>query len=113
MAKISVQPEKGKPFEIDLLADRVLVQPDTAREKTRGGIIIPDTAKDSPMRGTVVALGEGTKEKPVLSVQMGEKVMYSKYAGMKIKINGTNYIVCRETDLWSRIDPDAEIEAGE
>ena len=101
-------------FVIDLLADRVLVLPDPKVEKTAGGIYIPETAeKDAPNRGVIVAVGEGTKEKPVLSVVLGATVMFSKYAGMRIKINKIEYLVCRETDIWGRINPEAVIEAGE
>ena len=103
-------------FGCDLLADRLMIKPDERGEqKTAGGIIIPASLKDNPRpeRGIVVAIGQGTKEKPTMSVQVGDVVLVSQYAGSKVKLNGINYSIMRETDIWARIDADVQIEQGE
>jgi chaperonin GroES len=82
------------------LADRVLVEPATAEEKTAGGIIIPDTAKEKPQRGTVIAVGNGKKDEP-LTVKAGDTVLYGKYAGTEISIEGTDYLIMRESDIFA------------
>ncbi len=88
MAKVNIKP----------LADRVLVQPAAAEEKTAGGIIIPDTAKEKPQKGTVVAVGPGKKDEP-MTVNVGDSVLYGKYAGTEITIDGENYLIMRESDI--------------
>jgi chaperonin GroES len=88
MTKVKIKP----------LADRVLIEPAQAEEKTAGGIIIPDTAKEKPQKGTVVAVGPGKKDEP-LTVKVGEQVLYGKYAGTEITIDGTNYLIMRESDI--------------
>lgn len=80
------------------LHDRVIVKPEPAEEKTTGGIIIPDTAKEKPQRGLVVAAGPGKKEEPV-SVKKGDAVLYGKYAGTEIQIDGQQYLIMRESDI--------------
>lgn len=80
------------------LADRVVVEPAMAEKTTASGIIIPDTAKEKPQRGTVVAVGPGTKENPV-TVVVGDVVLYGKYAGTEFALEGKNYLIMRETDL--------------
>jgi chaperonin GroES len=80
------------------LHDRVVIQPVAAEEKTAGGIIIPDTAKEKPQRGTVVAAGPGKKDEPV-TVKEGDTVLYGKYAGTEIKINGQDLLIVRESDI--------------
>jgi chaperonin GroES len=92
MAKLSVKP----------LQDRVLVEPAPAEEKTAGGIIIPDTAKEKPMRGKVVAVGNGKKDEPV-TVKAGDTVLYGKYAGTEIQIEGKEYLIMRESDIYAII----------
>jgi chaperonin GroES len=92
MAKLSVKP----------LQDRVLVEPAPAEEKTAGGIIIPDTAKEKPMRGKVVAVGDGKKDEPV-TVKAGDTVLYGKYAGTEIQIDGKEYLIMRESDIYAII----------
>ncbi len=92
MAKMNIKP----------LADRVLVQPAPAEEKTTGGIIIPDTAKEKPQMGTVVAVGEGTKDAPV-TLKVGDQVLYGKYAGTEITHEGTDYLIMRESDIYAVI----------
>ncbi|MGQ9864137.1 MAG: co-chaperone GroES [Bacteroidia bacterium] len=82
------------------LADRVVVEPLPAEEKTVGGIIIPDTAKEKPQKGTVVAVGPGKKDEPV-TVQVGQKVLYSKYAGTEITVDGKEYLIMRESDIYA------------
>ena len=81
------------------LADRVLVEPALAEQKTASGIIIPDTAKEKPLRGIVVAVGTGKKDEP-MSVNVGDSVLYGQYAGTEIKIDGTNYLIMRESDIY-------------
>jgi chaperonin GroES len=81
------------------LADRVLVEPAPAEQKTASGIIIPDTAKEKPLRGIVVAAGSGKKDEP-MSVNVGDSVLYGQYAGTEIKIDGINYLIMRESDIY-------------
>ena len=81
------------------LADRVLVEAAPAEEKTASGIIIPDTAKEKPQRGTVVAVGQGKKDEPV-TVKVGDTVIYGQYAGTEIKIEGKDYLIMRESDIF-------------
>jgi len=92
MAKLSVKP----------LQDRVLVEPAPAEEKTAGGIIIPDTAKEKPVRGKVVAVGNGKKDEPI-TVKAGDTVLYGKYAGTEIQIEGKEYLIMRESDIYAII----------
>jgi chaperonin GroES len=80
------------------LADRVVIEPAPAEEKTASGIIIPDTAKEKPQRGTVVAVGPGKKDEPT-TVKVGETVLYGKYAGTEINIEGGEYLIMRESDI--------------
>jgi chaperonin GroES len=84
------------------LADRVLIQASAAEEKTAGGIIIPDTAKEKPQRGLVVAAGPGKKDEPV-TVKVGDTVLYGKYAGTEISIEGKDYLIMRESDILAII----------
>ncbi len=80
------------------LADRVLVEPTAAEEKTASGIIIPDTAKEKPQRGSVIAVGNGKKDEP-LTVKVGDTVLYGKYSGQEISIEGKDYLIMRESDI--------------
>ncbi|WP_234734835.1 co-chaperone GroES [Tellurirhabdus bombi] len=84
------------------LADRVLVEPAPAEEKTAFGIIIPDTAKEKPQRGTIVAVGNGKKDEP-LTVKVGDTVLYGKYAGTEITVEGKEYLIMRESDIFAII----------
>jgi len=88
----------AKETSYELYDDRVLVEPAKAEEKTAGGIIIPDTAKEKPQRGTVIAAGPGKKDEPV-TVKAGDTVLYGKYAGTEISIEGTDYLIMRESDI--------------
>ena len=81
------------------LADRVLVEPAPAEQKTASGIIIPDTAKEKPLRGTVIAAGSGKKDEP-MSVKVGDSILYGQYAGTEIKIDGNTYLIMRESDIY-------------
>ena len=92
MAQVNVKP----------LADRVLVEPAAAEQKTAGGIIIPDTAKEKPQKGTVVAIGNGKKDEP-LTVKVGDQVLYGKYSGTEINIEGKYYLIMRESDILAVI----------
>ncbi len=85
-------------LNIKPLADRVLVEPAPAEEKTASGIIIPDTAKEKPQRGTVVAVGPGKKDEPT-TVKAGDTVLYGKYSGTEINVEGTDYLIMRESDI--------------
>lgn len=80
------------------LADRVLVEPAAAEEKTASGIIIPDTAKEKPQRGEIVAIGTGKKDEP-FNVKVGDNVLYGKYAGQEITIEGKEYLIMKESDV--------------
>ncbi len=82
------------------LADRVVVQAAAAETKTKGGIIIPDTAKEKPQKGTIVAAGPGKKDEPV-TVKVGDSVLYGKYAGTEINIDGQEYLIMRESDIFA------------
>lgn len=92
MAQINVKP----------LADRVIVEPAAAEQKTASGIIIPDTAKEKPQRGTVIAVGTGKKDEPI-TVKVGDLVLYGKYSGTEINIEGTDYLIMRESDILAII----------
>ena len=81
------------------LADRVLIEPTPAEEKTASGIIIPDTAKEKPLRGTVVAVGSGKKDEP-MTVKKGDSVLYGQYSGTEIKLDGTTYLIMKEADIY-------------
>ncbi len=87
-------------MNIKPLADRVLVKPAAAEEKTAGGIYIPDTAKEKPMRGEIVAVGNGKPEEP-MSVKVGDMVLYGKYAGTELSVEGADYLIMRESDLFA------------
>lgn len=80
------------------LADRVLIEPEAAEEKTIGGIIIPDTAKEKPLQGKVVATGNGTKDEEMV-VKEGDTVLYGKYAGTELEYDGKKYLVMRQSDI--------------
>ncbi len=82
------------------LADRVLVEPAAAEEKTASGIIIPDTAKEKPQRGKVVAVGTGKKDEP-MTVKVDDTVLYGKYSGTEITIEGREYLIMRESDIFA------------
>ncbi len=88
MTKLSIKP----------LADRVVIEPSAAEEKTAGGLIIPDTAKEKPQKGTIVAVGPGKKDEP-MTVKVEDVVLYGKYAGTEISVNGNDYLIMRESDL--------------
>jgi chaperonin GroES len=89
-------------FNLKPLADRVIVEAAAAEERTASGIIIPDTAKEKPMQGTVIAVGSGKKDEP-MTVKVGDKVLYGKYAGTEISHNGTEYLIMRESDIFAVI----------
>ncbi|MCB2208335.1 MAG: co-chaperone GroES [Bacteroidetes bacterium] len=91
MTKVNIKP----------LGDRVVIEPAKAEEKTASGIIIPDTAKEKPQKGTVVAVADN-KENP-LTVKVGNQVLYGKYAGTEITINGEDYLIMKEEDILAVI----------
>lgn len=82
------------------LADRVVVEPAPAEEKTAFGIIIPDTAKEKPQRGVVVAVGKGKKDEP-MTVQVGDTVLYGKFSGTEITVESKEYLIMRESDIFA------------
>ena len=84
--------------KIQPLADRVLVQPAAAEEKTIGGIIIPDSAKEKPLRGTVLAVGNGTKDEPMI-LKQGDQVLYGKYAGTEVTVDDKKYLIVKQSDI--------------
>lgn len=92
MAKINFKP----------LADRVLVEPAAAEEKTTSGIIIPDTAKEKPQKGKIIAVGNGTKENKI-TVKVGDQVLYGKYSGTELNINGIDYLIMKESDIFGTV----------
>jgi len=85
-------------MNIQPLADRVLVQPAPAEEKTIGGIIIPDTAKEKPLQGTVLAAGNGTKDEEMV-LKAGDHVLYGKYSGTEVELDGEKYLIMRQSDV--------------
>ena len=85
-------------MNIQPLADRVLVVPAPAEERTIGGIIIPDTAKEKPLKGEVVAVGNGTKDEEMV-VKVGDTVLYGKYAGTELELDGNKYLIMRQSDI--------------
>ena len=92
MAKINIKP----------LADRVLIEPMEAETKTASGLYIPDTAKEKPQQGKVMAVGPGTKDEK-LTVKVGDTVLYGKYAGTELKLDGNDYLMMRESDILAII----------
>ena len=92
----------AKNVNITPLHDRVIVLPAPAEEKTAGGIIIPDTAKEKPQRGTVVAAGPGKKDEP-MTVKAGDTILYGKYAGTEVSFDGADYLIMRESDILAVI----------
>lgn len=92
MSKVNIKP----------LADRVIVEPAAAEEKTTSGIIIPDTAQEKPQKGSIVAVGAGKKDEP-LTVKVGDNVLYGKYAGTEITVDGREYLIMRESDILAII----------
>lgn len=87
-------------LNIKPLADRVLVEPAATEEKTAKGIYIPDTAKEKPQKGAVVAVGPGKKDEP-LTVQVGDNVLYGKYSGTELHIDGKLYLIMKESDIYA------------
>lgn len=92
MSKLKIKP----------LADRVLVEPSAAETKTSSGIIIPDTAKEKPQKGKIVAVGPGTKDNPV-TVKVGDVVLYGKYSGTELNHEGKDYLIMKENDILAII----------
>jgi len=94
-------------IKLNPLADRVVVKPAEAEEKTKGGIILPDTAKEKPVEGTIVATGPGknsdTGELIKMIVKVGDKVLYGKYSGTEVSIGGEEYLIMRESDIFAII----------
>jgi chaperonin GroES len=86
-------------MKIQPLADRVLVEPLEAETKTAGGIIIPDTAKEKPQKGKVAAIGKGTKDEP-MSVAVGDEVIYGKYSGTEVQIDGKDYLIMKASEIY-------------
>ena len=92
MSKVNFKPNE----------DRILVEAAAAEEKTASGIIIPDTAKEKPQEGLVVAVGAGTDDKPV-TVKVGDKVLYGKYSGTELTFGGTDYLIMRNSDVFGTL----------
>ena len=92
MTKINITP----------LADRVIIQQAEAETTTASGIIIPDTAQEKPQKGTVIAVGKGTKDNP-MTVKVGDKILYGKYAGTELKYNESDYMIMKESDILAII----------
>jgi chaperonin GroES len=81
------------------LADRVLIEPAAAEQKTASGIIIPDTAKEKPLKGIVIAAGNGKTDEP-MTVKVGDTVLFGQYSGTEIKLNGKTFLIMREADIY-------------
>jgi len=93
-------PECKDRKQFFLLADRVLVEPAAAEEKTASGLYIPDTAKEKPQKGLVIAVGNGKKDEP-LTVKVGDTVLYGKYSGTELSVDGNDYLIMRESDIFA------------
>ena len=89
-------------MSIKPLADRVLVKPAAAEAKTASGIIIPDSAKEKPLKGEVLAIGNGTKDEEMV-VKVGDTVLYGKYAGTELELDGEKYLIMRQSDILAII----------
>lgn len=89
-------------MNIQPLSDRVLIEPTAAEEVTASGIIIPDSAKEKPLRGTVLAAGQGTKDEPMV-LKSGDQVLFGKYAGTEIEFEGKKYLLMRQNDVLARL----------
>ncbi|MDC7997430.1 co-chaperone GroES [Gilvibacter sediminis] len=89
-------------LNIQPLADRVLIEPQEAETKTASGIYIPDSAKEKPQQGKVVAVGKGKKDHD-MTVQVGDTVLYGKYSGSELKLDGRDYLIMREDDILAII----------
>ena len=89
-------------MNIKPLSDRVLIQPNPAEERTAAGLIIPDTAKEKPLAGKVVAVGPGTSEVK-MEVKEGDEVLYGKYAGSEVTVEGETYLIMRQSDIFAII----------
>jgi len=90
-------------MKIKPLADRVLILPAPAETKTVGGIIIPDSAKEKPLRGTVIAVGNGTKDEPMI-LKEKDIVLYGKYSGTELELDNEKYLIMRQSDVLAVID---------
>ena len=90
MTKLSIKP----------LSDRVVIQALEAETKTASGLYIPDSAKEKPQQGIIVAVGKGTKDEP-MTVKVGDTVLYGKYAGTELKLDGKDYLIMRESDIFA------------
>ncbi len=90
------------------LGDRLLVKPNPSEEKTKSGIVLPDSAKEKPQEGKVIAVGEGAKDdsgkKIPMEVKVGDVVLYSKYSGTEVKINGEEHLIIKESDVLAIVD---------
>jgi chaperonin GroES len=86
--------------KIKPLADRVLVQPAEAEVKTASGLYIPDSAKEKPQKGTVIAVGNGKKDEP-MTVKVGDTVLYGKYSGTELSVEGSEFLIMRESDIFA------------
>lgn len=95
-------------MKIRPLDDRVVVQPVEAEEKTAGGIVLPDTAKEKPLQGKVVAVGPGRLlddgSRAEISVKKGDMVLYGKYSGTEVKVEGEDYLILKESDILAKMD---------
>lgn len=87
-------------IKVTPIADRVLVEPDSAETKTASGIIIPDTAKEKPQSGKILAVGSGKKDEP-MTVKVGDKILYGKYSGTEVIIEGKELLIMRESDIYA------------
>ena len=90
-------------MNIKPLADRVLIKPAEAEERTVGGIIIPDTAKEKPLQGEVLAVGNGTKDEEMV-LKTGDRVLYGKYSGTEVELDGEKYLIMRQSDILGIIE---------
>ena len=89
-------------MNIQPLSDRVLIEPTAAEEVTASGIIIPDSAKEKPLRGTVLAVGNGTKDEEMI-LKAGDTVLFGKYAGSEIEVDGKKYLMMRQSDVLAKL----------
>ena len=93
MSKLNIKP----------LRDRIVIERDQAEDQTAGGIIIPEAAKEKPVKGTVVAAGPGTKDEPTM-VKVGDKVLYNKHSGSEVEVDGKRYLIMREQEIFAVVN---------
>jgi chaperonin GroES len=103
MESLIINIHKNMSTKLKPLADRVLIESAPAELKTASGIYIPDTAKEKPLKGKVIAVGNGKKDEP-MTVKVGDTVIYGQYSGTELKLDGNNYLIMKESDIYGIVE---------